>query len=82
LGIKLQLTQVPPVLSVSYRFCLASLFLSTLFESYHWRLTAALGVVVVLAGNLVTLTPAARWKRIFGYFTCAALQESDVSRVS
>jgi len=27
LGIKLQLTQVPPVLSVGYRFCLASLML-------------------------------------------------------
>jgi len=27
LGIKLQLTQVPPILSVSYRFCLASLIL-------------------------------------------------------
>jgi drug/metabolite transporter (DMT)-like permease len=28
LGIKLQLTQVPPVLSVGYRFCLASLILA------------------------------------------------------
>ena len=27
LGIKLQLTQVPPILSVAYRFCLASLIL-------------------------------------------------------
>jgi drug/metabolite transporter (DMT)-like permease len=27
LGIKLQLTQVPPILSVSYRFCLAFLIL-------------------------------------------------------
>lgn len=25
LGIKLQLTQVPPILSIGYRFCLASL---------------------------------------------------------
>lgn len=29
LGIKLQLTQVPPILSVGYRFCLASLILVT-----------------------------------------------------
>ena len=29
LGIKLQLTQVPPILSVGYRFCLASLILIT-----------------------------------------------------
>jgi drug/metabolite transporter (DMT)-like permease len=29
LGIKLQLTQVPPILSVGYRFCLASLILYT-----------------------------------------------------
>ena len=27
LGIKLQLTQVPPILSVGYRFCLAALIL-------------------------------------------------------
>lgn len=27
LGIKLQLTQVPPILSIGYRFCLASLIL-------------------------------------------------------
>ena len=28
LGIKMQLTQVPPILSVGYRFCLAALILA------------------------------------------------------
>ena len=35
-----------------------ALILSTFFEAYRWTLTGGLGVVVVLAGNLVILTPA------------------------
>ena len=42
-----------------------ALLLSTFFEEYHWSLNAGLGVVVVLAGNLVILTPAATWQRLF-----------------
>ena len=38
LGIKLQLTQVPPVLSVGYRFCLASLILLIYCILRHKRL--------------------------------------------
>ncbi|MEE4264231.1 MAG: EamA family transporter [Desulfobacteraceae bacterium] len=38
LGIKLQLTQVPPILSVGYRFCLASLILLTYCILRHKRL--------------------------------------------
>jgi drug/metabolite transporter (DMT)-like permease len=39
LGIKLQLTQVPPILSVGYRFCLASLILLIYCLLRHKRLT-------------------------------------------
>src|SRR5210317_165941 len=38
LGIKLQLTQVPPILSVGYRFCLASLILLIYCILRHKRL--------------------------------------------
>jgi drug/metabolite transporter (DMT)-like permease len=34
-----------------------ALILSTLFEDYRWTLNAGIGVVIVLAGNLVILTP-------------------------
>ena len=42
-----------------------ALLLSTFFEEYHWSLNAGLGVAVVLTGNLVILTPAATWQRLF-----------------
>ena len=35
-----------------------ALILSTIFEDYHWTINAGLGVLIVLAGNLVILTPA------------------------
>jgi drug/metabolite transporter (DMT)-like permease len=34
-----------------------ALALSTLFEGYHWSLSAAIGVGIVLAGNLIILSP-------------------------
>jgi len=46
-----------------------ALFLSTLFEDFLWTSSAALGVVIVLIGNLFILTPAEtlskayRWTR-------------------
>ena len=42
-----------------------ALLLSTFFEAYHWSLNAGLGVTIVLIGNLVTLTPAATWRKLF-----------------
>jgi len=42
-----------------------ALLLSTFFEEYHWSLNAGLGIAVVLIGNLVILTPAATWQRLF-----------------
>ncbi len=42
-----------------------ALLLSTLFEEYHWSMNAVLGIVIVLAGNLVTLTPAETWRKLF-----------------
>jgi drug/metabolite transporter (DMT)-like permease len=35
-----------------------ALILSTFFEEYQWSANAVLGVIVVLVGNLVILTPA------------------------
>ncbi len=37
-----------------------ALALSTLFEQYHWTLAAALGVVLVLAGNVIVLSAPRR----------------------
>ncbi|MBW2677237.1 MAG: EamA family transporter [Deltaproteobacteria bacterium] len=42
-----------------------ALLLSTLFEEYHWSMNAVLGIVIVLAGNLVTLTSAETWQKLF-----------------
>ena len=36
-----------------------ALMLSTFFEEYQWSVNAVLGVIVVLVGNLIILTPAA-----------------------
>ncbi len=41
-------------------FPLVALAISTAFESFHWTLAAALGIALVLAGNLLVLTPARR----------------------
>ena len=50
LAIKLQLTQVPPILSVSYRFCLASLILLA-----FCRLTGPAGVLPIRTQLLLQL---------------------------
>jgi hypothetical protein len=80
LGIKFRLGQVDPLVSVIYRFCMASvlrvvwcglrgmnmrfamgdhlfiaLIISTLFEGYQWSPPAVAGVVVILAGNALSL---------------------------
>ncbi|UCD71234.1 MAG: EamA family transporter [Syntrophobacterales bacterium] len=34
-----------------------ALILSTIFEDYRWTISTGLGVIIVLAGNLVILTP-------------------------
>ena len=45
-----------------------ALILSTLFENYHWTANAAIGVAVVLAGNLIILTPPDTYRRIIARF--------------
>jgi drug/metabolite transporter (DMT)-like permease len=35
-----------------------ALILSTFFEEYQWSVNAVLGVIVVIVGNLIILTPA------------------------
>ena len=42
-----------------------ALILSTIFEDYQWALSAGLGVIIVLAGNLVILTPAETLARAY-----------------
>ena len=46
-----------------------ALVLSTLFEGYHWTTNAMLGVALVLAGNLIILTPQSTWLKIISRFT-------------
>ena len=41
-----------------------ALILSTLFEGYHWTINAVVGVALVLAGNLIILTPPSTLHRI------------------
>ena len=55
LGIKLQLTQVPPILSVSYRFCLASLILLLFCLITHKRLRFSLRDQLFMTIQGVTL---------------------------
>ena len=45
-----------------------ALILSTLFEGYRWTSNAAVGVAIVLAGNLIILTPPATFQRIIERF--------------
>ena len=51
-----------------------ALVLSTFFEAYHWSMSSGLGVMIVLIGNLVTLTPAATWLKLFHRLGFARLQ--------
>jgi len=41
-----------------------ALVLSTIYEGYHWTANAFVGVALVLAGNLIILTPQSTFRRI------------------
>ena len=43
-----------------------ALILSTIFEGYHWTANAAIGIAMVLAGNLIILTPPDLYRRPSG----------------
>lgn len=45
-----------------------ALILSTVFESYHWTANAAIGIAIVLAGNLIILTPSDLYQRFIRRF--------------
>jgi len=45
-----------------------ALTLSTIFEGYFWSTSALTGVGLVLAGNLIILTPQLTYLRILGHF--------------
>lgn len=45
-----------------------ALILSTIFEDYHWMANAAIGIAVVLAGNLIILTPPGMYRRLIRRF--------------
>ena len=49
-----------------------ALALSTFFEGYQWTSRASLGVVLVLFGNLVILTPRAAGRRLISRFRAGA----------
>jgi drug/metabolite transporter (DMT)-like permease len=42
-----------------------ALILSTFFEDYRWTINAGLGVIIVLSGNLIILTPAETLTRAY-----------------
>jgi uncharacterized membrane protein len=44
---------------------LIALILSTMFEGYRWTTNASVGVGLVLAGNLIILTPQKIFRRVF-----------------
>jgi len=44
---------------------LIALILSTMFEGYRWTTNASVGVGLVLAGNLIILTPQKTFRRVF-----------------
>jgi drug/metabolite transporter (DMT)-like permease len=46
-----------------------ALFISTAFEGYHWIPSAVIGVALVLAGNLIILTPQSIYDRIMVRFS-------------
>jgi drug/metabolite transporter (DMT)-like permease len=55
-----------------------ALILSTLFEGYHWTENAFAGVALVLAGNLIILTPKTMVRRILNRLSNRAhLVKSD-----
>ena len=45
-----------------------ALVISTLFEGYRWTGNALFGVALVLAGNLIILTPQSLYRRVVGRF--------------
>jgi len=46
-----------------------ALGLSTWFENFHWTANTAIGVAIVLIGNLFILTPGATIQRAYHKFT-------------
>ena len=46
-----------------------ALLLSTWFENFHWTANTAIGVAIVLIGNLFILTPGATIQRVYHKFT-------------
>ncbi len=44
---------------------IVALVLSTIFEEYRWSASAVYGVIIVLFGNLIILTPAATLKKAY-----------------
>lgn len=49
-----------------------ALIISTLFEGYHWTSNTLIGVAMVLAGNLILLTPQSTYRQILGRFNYRA----------
>ena len=48
---------------------LVALILSTMFEGYRWTANAFVGVALVLAGNMVILTPQTTFHRVMRHFS-------------
>jgi hypothetical protein len=50
-----------------------ALIFSTLFEGYLWTANAFSGIILVLAGNLIILTPQTTFRRIKGLLKRASI---------
>jgi drug/metabolite transporter (DMT)-like permease len=48
---------------------LVALIISTMFEGYRWTANASVGVALVLAGNMVILTPHTTFHRVMSHFS-------------
>ena len=57
-----------------------ALILSTMFEGYRWTANALVGVSLVLAGNLIILTPKSTFRRVIGKLKTLMLLKSGSHR--
>jgi len=59
-----------------------ALILSTMFEGYRWTANALVGVALVLAGNLIILTPQSTYRRVISQLKTIMLLKDGLSRSS
>jgi drug/metabolite transporter (DMT)-like permease len=58
-----------------------ALTLSTMFEGYRWTANAFVGVALVLAGNLIILTPQSTFRRVISRFKNNSAFKSRIASI-